>query len=82
MRREVAPLSELMAALLKSGKTAPAALSEKWPSGVVEAAAERLGLSIAQRIVEQHRGRIRVGNREGGGAVLTVELPCVSGRAA
>jgi PAS domain S-box-containing protein len=35
-----------------------------------------LGLSIAQQIVEQHGGRIRAGNRPGGGAVLTVEVPC------
>jgi PAS domain S-box-containing protein len=37
-----------------------------------------LGLSIAQQIVEQHGGRIRAGNRPGGGAVLTVEVPCLA----
>jgi PAS domain S-box-containing protein len=36
-----------------------------------------LGLSIAQRIVEQHAGQIRVSNRPDKGAVVTIELPCV-----
>ena len=34
-----------------------------------------LGLSIVQRIVQEHGGRIQAGNREGGGAVMTVHLP-------
>ncbi len=34
-----------------------------------------LGLSIVQRIVEQHGGEIAAGNREAGGAVMSVRLP-------
>jgi PAS domain S-box-containing protein len=34
-----------------------------------------LGMSIVQRIVEEHGGRVSAGNREGGGAVVTVRLP-------
>jgi PAS domain S-box-containing protein len=34
-----------------------------------------LGLSIVQRIVDEHRGRIKVENRAEGGAMVTVRLP-------
>jgi signal transduction histidine kinase len=34
-----------------------------------------LGLSVVQRIVESHGGRVTAANREGGGAVFTVRLP-------
>lgn len=34
-----------------------------------------LGLSIVQRIVEEHGGRVTAGNRAEGGAVITVRLP-------
>ncbi len=34
-----------------------------------------LGLSISKQIVEVHRGAIYAGNREGGGACFTVDLP-------
>jgi signal transduction histidine kinase len=34
-----------------------------------------LGLSIVLRIVEEHRGRIRAGNRPRGGALVTLDLP-------
>jgi PAS domain S-box-containing protein len=33
-----------------------------------------LGLSIVQRIVEQHGGEVEAGNRESGGALITVRL--------
>jgi signal transduction histidine kinase len=36
-----------------------------------------LGLSIVQRIVEEHDGHVTAGNREGGGAVITVLLPAL-----
>ncbi len=38
-----------------------------------------LGLSIVQNVVGQHGGRVAAGNREGGGGVLTMELPYVHG---
>ncbi len=34
-----------------------------------------LGLSIAQRLVEAHNGRISAANRPGGGALFLIELP-------
>lgn len=34
-----------------------------------------LGLDLARRVVAGHRGRILLGEREGGGTVVTVELP-------
>jgi len=34
-----------------------------------------LGLSIVQRIVAEHGGRVTAANREGGGAVVTIQLP-------
>jgi len=37
-----------------------------------------LGLSIVQRIVEEHQGHVTAGNRPGGGAVITVQLPALS----
>lgn len=38
-----------------------------------------LGLSLAQRIIEEHGGVIAASDREGGGAALTVTLPLVHG---
>jgi signal transduction histidine kinase len=37
-----------------------------------------LGLSIAQRIARMHGGRISAANRDGGGCVVTVTLPCAA----
>jgi len=34
-----------------------------------------LGLSVVQRIVEAHGGRVSAANRDGGGAIFTVRLP-------
>ncbi len=36
-----------------------------------------LGLSIVRRVVEGHGGRVLAENRPEGGAILTVDLPCV-----
>ncbi len=36
-----------------------------------------LGLSIVQRIVEEHGGQVRAANREGGGALVVVRLPAM-----
>jgi signal transduction histidine kinase len=38
-----------------------------------------LGLSIVQRIVEEHKGSIRLGNRNGSGALVRVRLPLFNG---
>lgn len=34
-----------------------------------------LGLAIVKKIIEEHQGRIQVGNREEGGAFVKIELP-------
>jgi len=34
-----------------------------------------LGLAIVRKIVDEHRGEIRLGNREGGGAEISIRLP-------
>lgn len=34
-----------------------------------------LGLAIADRIVKMHRGRLSIGNRDGGGVQVAVEIP-------
>ncbi|NTV73274.1 MAG: HAMP domain-containing histidine kinase [Holophaga sp.] len=34
-----------------------------------------LGLSIVKRVVEEHGGSVELGNRTGGGAIVTVKLP-------
>jgi signal transduction histidine kinase len=34
-----------------------------------------LGLTLCREIVEAHGGRLRIANREGGGAVVTLFLP-------
>ena len=34
-----------------------------------------LGLSIVQRIIEEHSGKIQAANRAGGGAIITMRLP-------
>lgn len=34
-----------------------------------------LGLSLVKRVVEAHRGRVRIEERDGGGAAVVVELP-------
>ena len=34
-----------------------------------------LGLTLCREIVEAHGGRLRIGNREGGGAVISLWLP-------
>ena len=36
-----------------------------------------LGLAIVQKIVEEHGGAAYALNRDEGGAVMVVELPCV-----
>ena len=35
-----------------------------------------LGLTLCREIIEAHRGRIRLASREGGGALVSVWLPC------
>jgi len=37
-----------------------------------------LGLSIAKRIIDDHRGRIRARNEPGGGAVFAFSLPLLT----
>jgi signal transduction histidine kinase len=36
-----------------------------------------LGLPICKRIVEAHEGKINAANHPGGGAVFTIQLPCL-----
>ncbi|MBL8487918.1 MAG: HAMP domain-containing protein [Rhodocyclaceae bacterium] len=54
----------------------PAILSKAFePYVTTKAKGTGLGLAIVKKIVDEHRGDIRLGNREGGGAEVTVRLP-------
>jgi two-component system sensor histidine kinase HydH len=35
-----------------------------------------LGLPITHRIIKAHKGKIELRNKDGGGAVFTIKLPC------
>ena len=37
-----------------------------------------LGLAIVKKIVDDHKGEIRISNRESGGAEITIRLPLAS----
>ena len=51
-------------------------LGRVWdPFFTTKPGAAGLGLDLARRVVESHRGRILLGERDGGGTVVTVELP-------
>jgi signal transduction histidine kinase len=51
-------------------------LARVWePFFTTKPGATGLGLDLARRVVEAHRGRILLGERDGGGTVVTVELP-------
>lgn len=51
-------------------------LARVWdPFFTTKPGAAGLGLDLARRVVEAHNGRILLGERDGGGTVVTVELP-------
>jgi len=57
----------------------PAALENALvPFYSTKAAGTGLGLTLCREIVEAHGGRLRIANRDGGGAVVTLWLPDVS----
>lgn len=47
------------------------------PGFTTKPAGSGFGLFLARRIVEDHGGRLELGARPAGGALVTVELPCV-----
>ncbi len=67
-----------------SGPGVPAHLRERIfePFFTTRKRGTGLGLAVAKQIVEAHGGRIRVGDRAGGGACFTVSLPLAEGAAA
>jgi signal transduction histidine kinase len=60
-----------------TGGGIPLALREKIfdPFFTTESDGSGIGLAIAQRIIHDHNGAIRVGSNEWGGAEFTIELP-------
>ncbi len=55
---------------------APAILARAFePYVTTKAKGTGLGLAIVKKIVDEHHGDIRIGNRPGGGAEITVRLP-------
>ncbi len=72
-----ADASRLRVDIEDEGPGIPEELQEKvWdPFFTTKEKGSGLGLGIVRNIIEAHRGTIRIGNRESGGARVTVELP-------
>jgi signal transduction histidine kinase len=60
------------------GFTAAALENALVPFYSTKATGTGLGLTLCREIVEAHGGRLRIANRDGGGAVVTLWLPDVS----
>lgn len=55
--------------------TFPASLTNSTESNARSVSGTGLGLSISKGIVEAHHGTIYARDRDGGGAIVSVELP-------
>jgi two-component system CitB family sensor kinase len=63
---------ELRSAIFEAGQSSKGGTSDQHGHGI--------GLAVVSRIVRRRRGRVHVGDRDGGGAVFTVELPALHPR--
>jgi len=57
------------------GFTQPALENALVPFYSTKESGTGLGLTLCREIVEAHGGRLRIANREGGGAIVTLFLP-------
>ena len=74
------PPGEVQVAVADHGRGVPKAERQKvfrrhWRDGDTHRRGLGLGLSIVERIVRAHGGRVEVGDTPGGGALFTISLP-------